>query len=88
MESSLPHVFEMVGYGARVSYYGAGALCSAMGSVAGTNEDLGNNPPQITLCRTVRSDARIVRLRVRTIQPCGRTVHGHMRIVRCCMGTV
>jgi hypothetical protein len=32
-----------------------------MGSVAGTGEDLGNNPPQITLCQTIRSDTRTIR---------------------------
>jgi hypothetical protein len=33
-----PHVFGMV-------RYGAGVLYSAMGNFAGTDEDLGNNPP-------------------------------------------
>jgi hypothetical protein len=74
-KSTLPHVFEMVSYG-------AGALYSAMESVAGTDEDLGNNPPQTTLCRTVRSDKRTVRLRARTVRPCGRTVRRCMRTVR------
>jgi hypothetical protein len=64
--------------------YGAGALYSAMGSVAGTDEDLGNNPPQTTLCRTVWSDKRTVRLRVRTVRPYGRTVRDrfcHTRVL-------
>jgi hypothetical protein len=33
-----------------------------MGSVAGTGEDLGNNPPQKTHARTVRIRTRTVRL--------------------------
>jgi hypothetical protein len=73
-ESILPHVFEMVSYG-------AGALYSAMGSVAGMDEDLGNNPLQTTLCRTVR-------LRVRIVRPYGRTVRRRKRTVRRCMRTV
>jgi hypothetical protein len=52
-----------------------------MGSFAGTDGDLGNNPPQKILRRTVRLDTRIVRRYVRTIRPRGRTV-------RCCMRTV
>jgi hypothetical protein len=80
-ESTLPHVFEMVSYG-------ADALYSAMGSVVGTDEDLGNNPPQTTLCRTVRSDTRTVRLRVRTVRPYSWTVRDRMRTVRRCMQTV
>ena len=72
----------MVSYGAGVPYYGADALYSAMGSVAGMDEDLGNNPPQTTLCRTVRLNTWIVRLRSRTVRPCGRTVRGRMRTVR------
>jgi hypothetical protein len=66
-KSTLPHVFEMVSYG-------AGALYSAMGSVGGTDEDLGNNPAQITLCQTVRSDTRTIWLRVWTVRRCMRTV--------------
>jgi hypothetical protein len=45
-----------------------------MGSVAGSGEDLGNNPPQKTHARTVRS--------------CTRTVCDYMRTVRRCMRTV
>jgi hypothetical protein len=81
-------MFEMVSYG-------AGALYSAMGSVAGTDEDLGNNPPQTTLWWTVRSDTwtvrldtRTVRLRVRTVRPYGRIVRDRMRTVHRCMQTV
>jgi hypothetical protein len=48
-----------------------------MGSVAETDEDLGNNPPQTTLCRTVRSDTRTVRSDMRTARD-------HMRAV--CLG--
>jgi hypothetical protein len=59
-----------------------------MGSVAGTGEDLGNNPPQTTLCRTVRSNTRIVRLRARTVWPYDRIVRDYMRTVRRCMRAV
>jgi hypothetical protein len=52
-----------------------------MGGVAGTGEDLGNNPPQTTLCRTVRSDMRTVLLRARTVRPYGRTVRDRMQTV-------
>jgi hypothetical protein len=45
-----------------------------MGSVAGTGEDLGNNPPRKSHARTVRTLAR--------------TVRDYMRIVRRCMQTV
>jgi hypothetical protein len=38
-----------------------------MGSVAGTGEDSGNNPPQKTHARTVR-------IRTRTVLSCMRTV--------------
>jgi hypothetical protein len=81
-KSTLPHVFVIF-----VSY-GAGALYSAMGSVVGTDEDLGNDPPQTTMCRTVQSDTQTVRLRVRIVGPYGRTVRDRMRIVRRCMRTV
>jgi hypothetical protein len=45
-----------------------------MGSVAGTGEDLSNNPPQSTLCRTVRSDTQTVRSDMRTVRDHMRTV--------------
>jgi hypothetical protein len=45
-----------------------------MESVAGTSEDSGNNPPQKTHARTVRT--------------CTRTVRDYLRIVRRCMRTV
>jgi hypothetical protein len=48
-----------------------------MESVAGTGEDLSNNLPQTSLCRTVRSDTRAVRSAVRA-------VHDHMQTV--CLG--
>jgi hypothetical protein len=48
-----------------------------MESVAGTGEDLCNNPPQSTLCRTVRSDMRIVRSDMWTVSD-------HMQMV--CLG--
>jgi hypothetical protein len=45
-----------------------------MGNVAGTGEDSGNNPPQKSHARTVRT--------------CARTVRDYMRIVRRYMRTV
>jgi hypothetical protein len=45
-----------------------------MGSVAGTGEDSGNNPPQKTHARTVRT--------------CTQTVRDYMWNVRRCMRTV
>jgi hypothetical protein len=45
-----------------------------MGNVAGTGEDLGNNPPQKDHARTVRT--------------CTRTVRDYMRAIRRCMRTV
>jgi hypothetical protein len=45
-----------------------------LGSVAGTGEDSGNNPPQKGHARTVRTLAQ--------------TVRDYMRTVRCCMQTV
>jgi hypothetical protein len=46
-----------------------------MGSVAGTGEDSGNNPPQ-------KIQARIVRIRTRTVRDYMRTVRRCMRTVR------
>jgi hypothetical protein len=46
-----------------------------MGSVAGTGEDSGNNPPQKTHVRTVR-------IRTRTVRRYMRTVRRYMRTVR------
>jgi hypothetical protein len=46
-----------------------------MGNVAGTGEDSGNNPPQISHVRTVRTLL-------------ARTVRDYMWTVRCCMRTV
>jgi hypothetical protein len=71
----------MVSYGAGVPYYWPDALYSAMGSVARMDEDLGNNHPQTTLCRTIRLNTWIVRLRAQTVRPCGRTVRGRMQTV-------
>jgi hypothetical protein len=45
-----------------------------MGSVAGTGEDSGNNPPQKTHARTVRLCTRTVRDYMRTVRRCMRTV--------------
>jgi hypothetical protein len=45
-----------------------------MGSVAGTDEDLGNNLPLTSLCRTVQSDTRTARSAVRTIRDHMRTI--------------
>jgi hypothetical protein len=45
-----------------------------MGSVAGTGEDSGNNPPQKTHARTVRTCTRTVRDYMRTIRRCMQTV--------------
>jgi hypothetical protein len=59
-----------------------------MGSFVGTDEDLGNNSPQKTLCCTVQLDTGTVRLRARTVRPYGRTVRCCMRTVRCCTRTV
>jgi hypothetical protein len=71
---STPRVFGML-------YYGAGVLYDITGRLAGTNEDLGNDPHQKTLCCTVRLDTRTVRQCARTVRPYGWTV-------RCCMWTV
>jgi hypothetical protein len=46
-----------------------------MGSVAGTGEDSGNNPPQKSHVRTVQTLARTVRDYMRTVHRC-------MRIIR------
>jgi hypothetical protein len=43
-----------------------------MGSVAGTGEDSGNNPPQKTHARTVRTCTRTIRDYMRTVVVCGR----------------
>jgi hypothetical protein len=51
------------------------------GSLAGMDEDLGNNFPQKTLRWTVRLNTRTVRLCVQTVRPYGRTVRCCMRIV-------
>jgi hypothetical protein len=59
-----------------------------MGIVAGIGEDLGNNPPQTTLCGTVRSDTQTVRLHVQIVWPYGRTVRDRTRTVHRCMRTV
>jgi hypothetical protein len=45
-----------------------------MGSVAGTGEDSGNNPPQKGHVRTIRTLARTVRDYMRTVCRCMRTV--------------
>jgi hypothetical protein len=45
-----------------------------MGSVAGTGEDSGNNPPQKSHERTVRTCVRTVRDYMRTVRRCMRTV--------------
>jgi hypothetical protein len=45
-----------------------------MGSVTGTGEDSGNNPPQKTDARTVRTCTRTVRDYMRTIRRCMQTV--------------
>jgi hypothetical protein len=45
-----------------------------MGSVAGTGEDLGNNPPQKSHARTVQTLARTVRDYMWTVCRCMRTV--------------
>jgi hypothetical protein len=45
-----------------------------MGSVARTGEDSGNNPPQKTHARTVRTCTRTTRDYMRTICRCMRTV--------------
>jgi hypothetical protein len=45
-----------------------------MGSVAGTGEDSGNNPPQKGHVRTVRTLARTVRDYMQTVRRCMRTV--------------
>jgi hypothetical protein len=45
-----------------------------MGSVAGTGEDSGNNPPQKTHARTVRTCTWTVRDYMRTVRRCTRTV--------------
>ena len=45
-----------------------------MGSVAGMGEDSGNNPPQISHVRTVRTLAQTVRDYMRTVRRCMRTV--------------
>jgi hypothetical protein len=45
-----------------------------MRSVAGTCEDLGNNPPQISHARIVRTLARIIRDYMRTVRRCMQTV--------------
>jgi hypothetical protein len=45
-----------------------------MGSVAGTGEDSGNNPPQKGHVRTVWTLARTVRDYMRTVRRCMRTV--------------
>jgi hypothetical protein len=45
-----------------------------MESVAGTGEDLGNNPPKKGHVRTVRTLARTVRDYMRTVCRCTRTV--------------
>jgi hypothetical protein len=80
-ESTRLHGFGML-------YYGAGALYSAMGSLAETDADLDNNPHRKTLCQTVRLDTRTVRLCAWTGQPYGQTVHCCMRTIRRCMRTV
>jgi hypothetical protein len=45
-----------------------------MGSVAGTGEDLGNNPPQKAHARTIRTCTRTIRDYMRTVRRCMRTV--------------
>jgi hypothetical protein len=45
-----------------------------MGSVAGTGEDSGNNPPQKIHMRTVRTLARTIRDYMRTVRRGMRTV--------------
>jgi hypothetical protein len=55
-----------------------------MESVAGTGEDLSNNLPQTSLCRTVRSDTRAVRSDTRAVRSAVRAVHDHMQMV--CLG--
>jgi hypothetical protein len=45
-----------------------------MGSVAGTGEDSGNNPPKKSHVRTVRTLAQTVRDYMRTVLRCMRTV--------------
>jgi hypothetical protein len=45
-----------------------------MGSVAGTGEDSGNNPPQISHVWTVRTLARTVRDYMQTVRHCMRMV--------------
>jgi hypothetical protein len=45
-----------------------------MGSIAGTGEDSGNNPPQLSHARTVRTLARTVRDYMWAIRRCMRTV--------------
>jgi hypothetical protein len=45
-----------------------------MGSVAGTSEDSGNNPPQKSHARTIRTLAQTVRDYIRTVLRCMRTV--------------
>jgi hypothetical protein len=45
-----------------------------MGSVAGTSEDSGNNPPQKSHARTVRTLVRTIRDYMRTVYRCMRTV--------------
>jgi hypothetical protein len=69
-------------------YYDAGALYSAMGSLAKTNVDFDNNPHRKTLCQTVWLDTRTVRLCAWTVQPYGRAVRCCMRTIRRCMRTV
>jgi hypothetical protein len=48
-----------------------------MGSVAGTGEDIGNDLPPTSLCRTIRSDTRTVRSDMRAVRD-------HMRMI--CLG--
>jgi hypothetical protein len=69
-------------YGFGMLYYGAGVSYGEMGSLARTDAELDIQPPQKTLCRTVRLNTRTVRLRERTIRPCGRTVRRYIRTVR------
>jgi hypothetical protein len=45
-----------------------------MGSVAGMDEDSGNNPPQKTHARTFWTCTRTVRDYMRTVRRCRRTV--------------
>jgi hypothetical protein len=62
-------------------YYGAGVSYGDMGSLAGTDTELDIHPPQKTLCRTVRLNTRIIRLRARTVRPCGWTIRHYIRTV-------